>query len=386
MGRFIRIFVLAAAAALAACGESAPEKPPAPARTRIVFVTDWKAQAEHGGYYQALADGIYARRGLDVRIVQGGPQVNVGQMLAGGAADFGIGSNAFVALNLVRERARIRAVMAVFQKDPQVLITHPRGDIRGLADMKGKPILIADAAQATFWIWLKVKFGFDDTQIRKYTFNLAPFLTDPTAIQEGYISSEPYLIEREGRFKPQVYQLADYGYPGYANMVLVPDKWIDERPEAVQAFVEASIEGWAQYLFGDPSRADALIKRDNPEMTDDLLAHAREKLRDSGTVMPPEIGQLGLGGMTDMRWAAFFATMAQYGVYPKTMRWQDAYTTRFVNRNYSARFLRSQVQIDPPGAPAPAAPAPIPVPVPVPAPVPVPVPVPVPAPVPAPAP
>jgi NitT/TauT family transport system substrate-binding protein len=372
--RLARIWVLTFAAVLAACGDS-DERPAAATRTRITFVTDWKAQAEHGGFYQALANGLYAKRGLDVRIIQGGPNVNVGQMLAGGAADFGIGSNAFVPLNLVREGARIRAVMAVFQKDPQVLITHPRTDIRGIADMKGKPILISDAAQATFWIWLKVKFGFDDTQIRKYTFSLAPFLTDPQAIQQGYISSEPYLIEREGHFKPQVYQLADYGYPGYANMVLVPDKWINEKPEVVQAFVEATIEGWAQYLFGDPALADAAIKRDNPDMTDAMLAQAREKLRDSGTVMPADIGQLGLGGMTDMRWAAFFATMAQYGVYPRNMRWEDAYTTRFVNRNYSARFLRSQVQIDPPARTAPGGPAPVPVPVPVPvAPAPVPAP------------
>ncbi len=206
----------------------------------------------------------------------------------------------------MRENAHIRAVMAVFQKDPQVLIAHPRADIHGLADMKGKPILISDAAQATFWIWLKAKFGYDDSQIRKYTFNFAPFLTDPDAIQEGYVSSEPYLIEREGHFKPQVYQLADYGYPGYANMVLVPDKWINERPEIVQAFVEGTIEGWAQYLFGDPKPGDAAIKRDNPEMTDDVLAQAREKLRDSGTVMPPSIGQLGLGAMADLRWGEFF--------------------------------------------------------------------------------
>jgi NitT/TauT family transport system substrate-binding protein len=351
---------------VAGCGDNEPAPQPAKPLTRIRFVTDWKAQAEHGGFYQAVAQGIYAKHGLDVTIMQGGPAVNVPQMLAGGAADFGMGSNSFIPLNLVREGGNIRAVMAVFQKDPQVLITHPRGDIHGLADMKGKPILISDAAQATFWIWLKAKFGFEDSQIRKYTFNFAPFLTDPEAIQEGYVSSEPYLIEREGHFKPQVYQLADYGYPGYANMVLVPQKWIDERPDVVQAFVDATIEGWAQYLFGDSSLGDAAIKRDNPEMTDDVLKQAREKLRDSGTVMPPEIAALGLGAMTEQRWAEFFAIMAQHGVYPSTLKWRDAFTTQFVNKGYSQRFLRSQVQIEPPTtAPSPGAPpAPVTVPVP----------------------
>jgi NitT/TauT family transport system substrate-binding protein len=352
-----RALVLAIAAALAACGGGGPApSPQGKPLTHITFVTDWKAQAEHGGFYQALAAGLYARHGLDVTIVQGGPAVNVPQMLAGGAADFGIGSNSFIPMNLVREGANIRAVMAVFQKDPQVLITHPRDDIHDLADMRGKPILISDAAQATFWIWLKAKFGFDDSQIRKYTFNFAPFLTDPDAIQEGYVSSEPYLIEREGHFKPVVYQLADYGYPGYANMVLVPQKWIDEKPEVVQAFVDATIEGWAQYLYGDPAAADTAIKRDNPEMTDDVLAQARDKMRDTGTVLPSEIVQLGLGAMTDARWAAFFAVMADHGVYPKNLRWQNAYTTQFVNKGYSTRFLRAAVQIEPPspGVPAPA--------------------------------
>src|SRR5208282_2653221 len=188
------------------------------AGTHITFVTDWKAQAEHGGFYEAQALGFYKARGLDVQIVEGGPSVNVPQLLAGGAADFGIGSNGFIPLNMLRQGVPVKAVMAIFQKDPQVLITHPRTDVKSLAAMKGKPIMIADASTVAFWPWLKAKYGFGDTQIRKYTFNLAPFLVDPTAIQEGYLTSEPYTIEQQGHFKPQVFLLADNGYPGYANM------------------------------------------------------------------------------------------------------------------------------------------------------------------------
>src|ERR1700722_11274217 len=184
------------------------------AATHITFVTDWKAQAEHGGFYEAQALGLYKAHGLDVQIVEGGPSVNVPQLLAGGAADFGIGSNGFIPLNLLRQGVPVKAVMAVFQKDPQVLITHPRPDVRSLAQMKGKPIMIADASTVAFWPWLKAKYGFDDTQIRKYTFNLAPFLVDAKAIQEGYLTSEPYTIEKEGKFKPQLFLLADNGYPG----------------------------------------------------------------------------------------------------------------------------------------------------------------------------
>jgi len=322
-----RVLLLAAALALTGCGQDAkPQGGP----IKITFVTDWKAQAEHGGFYEAQALGLYKRRGLEVKILEGGPSVNVPQMLAGGAADFGIGSNALIAMNLAREHTGIKAVMAVFQKDPQVLITHPRGDVKTLADMKGKPIMISDASTAAFWPWLKAKFGFEDSQIRKYTFNLAPFVSDPKAIQEGYLSSEPYTVEKQAGFTPQVFLLADYGYPGYANMVLVPQKWIKENPKAVQAFVDATREGWRQYLFGDPRPANTIIKRDNPEMTDDVIAQAREKLKHYEIVTGGDAAKGGIGAMSDAGWKRFFDTMSGAGVYDKTVDWRSAYDLQFV--------------------------------------------------------
>ena len=291
----------------------------------VRFVTDWKAQAEHGGFYEAAALGLYKKRGLDVSILEGGPSVNVPQMLAGGAADFGIGSNGFIALNMVQQGVPLRAVMAVFQKDPQVLITHPRGDVRRLGDMRGKPIMISDASTTAFWPWLKAKYGFDDTQIRKYTFNLAPFLVNPKAIQEGYLTSEPYTIEQQGHFKPQVFLLADNGYPGYANMVLAPENWIHDRSGIVQAFVSASIEGWRDYLYGNPSPGNALIKRDNPDMSDDVIAQSIAKMKLYGLV-PRD----GIGAMTGARWKIFFDTMSGEGIYPKTLDYTRAYSLRFV--------------------------------------------------------
>jgi NitT/TauT family transport system substrate-binding protein len=302
----------------------------AEAGTPVTFVTDWKAQAEHGGFYEALAEGLYAKRGLDVRIVQGGPSVNVPQMIAGGAADFGIGSNDFIALNIVRAGAPMRAVAAIFQKDPQVLITHPRGDVKNLASMKDKPILIADASISAFWPWLHAKYGFADSQIRKYTFNLAPFLVDPNAIQEGYLTSEPYTIERQGHFKPQVFLLADNGYPGTANLILANQKWIDTRPGTVQAFVDASILGWTHYLTGNPAPANALIKRDNPEMTDDVIAQAIAKMKAYAMLEPPGQKMHTIGEMSDARWKVFFDTMSSEGLYPRNLAWQKAYTLEFL--------------------------------------------------------
>ena len=302
----------------------------AAAATHVIFVTDWKAQAEHGGFYEALAKGYYARRGLDVTIRAGGPQVNVPQLLAGGAADFGIGSNGFISLNMVKQGVPIRAIMAVFQKDPQVLISHPRRDLTSLSEMKGRPILISDAATTSFWPWLKAKFGFSDSQIRKYTFNLAPFLVDPNAIQEGYLTSEPFTVQQQGHFTPKVFLLADYGYPGYANMVLTQQKWIDANPKLVQAFYDASRDGWHDYLFGDPTPANAMIKRDNPELTDAIIAQAIDKMKKFALVSGGDAPAFGIGAMTDKRWREFYQTMQSEGLYPKGLDVTKAYDLRFM--------------------------------------------------------
>ena len=285
------------AVVLAACSPSA-KAPQASGPTAIRFATDWRAEAEQGGFYEALADGEYARRGLTVTIVPGGPGVNVPQLVAAGAVDMGVGSNSFIVMNLAAEHVPVKAVAAFMQKDPQVLIAHPDVGIGRIADMKGHPILLADASITAFWVWLKSKYGFTDAQVRKYNFSNAPFLADKSLVQQGYLTSEPYTIEKEAHLKPAVFLLADEGYPGYAGMVLAPDRLIGGNPGSVKAFVEATAAGWKAYLDGDPAPGDRLILKDNPEMTEDVLAQAREKLRKYGVIGP--------GTMTDARWAQFF--------------------------------------------------------------------------------
>ncbi len=317
-----KLIALALAALLAACSPPKPAEPSGPVPIR--FATDWRAEAEHGGFYQALATGEYEKRGLDVAIIQGGPGVNVPQLLASNAVELGMGSNSFIVLNLAQEKVPVKAVAAFFQKDPQVLIAHPDTGVTSIADMKGRPILLADASVTAFWVWLKAKYGFTDAQVRKYSFNNGPFLADRQAIQQGYLSSEPYTIEQQAGFKPAVFLLADEGYPGYAAMVLAPDSLIEKNPEAVRAFIEASAAGWKSYLEGDPAPGDALILKDNPEMTPEILAQAREKLRVHA------ITGDNSGRMTDARWAEFFNVAAAQGVYPKDLDVRSAYTLQFV--------------------------------------------------------
>jgi NitT/TauT family transport system substrate-binding protein len=298
--------------------------------TGIRFVTDWKAQAPQGGFYQAKALGLYARAGLDVRIIQGGPSVNVPLLLGSGEADFGIGSNSFIPLNMVQAGIPATAVAAIFQKDPQVLITHPRDDVRSIADMKDKPIMISDAGVGSHWVWLKAKYGFTDRQIRKYTYNLAPFLADPRAIQQGYVTSEPYEIEKASGVEPQTFLLADEDYPSYGNLILASDSRIRTDPQLVRAFVEASIAGWQDYLSGDPTPGNSLIKADNPEMTDDVLMHAIAEMNRYRLATAGDAESAGIGTMTEARWKAFFETMSADAVYPADLDWRQAYSLDFL--------------------------------------------------------
>lgn len=333
--KILRPIAIALATLLAACSPGKKEAASGQGGaqpTQIRFATDWRAQAEQGGFYQALATGEYAKRGLDVKIIQGGPGVNVPQLLAAGAVEMGMGSNSFIVLNLAQQGAPVKAVAAYFQKDPQVLLAHPGQGVNTIADLKGRPILLSDASVNAFWIWLRAKYGFTDDQIRKYTFNAAPFLADKRVAQQGYVTSEPYTIEKQAGLKPQVFLLADNGYPGYANMALAPDSLIAKNPAAVQAFVEATAKGWQDYLYGDPRPGDALIRKDNPEMTQDVLDQAREKMRSYGLVDSGDAKTKGIGVMTDARWKEFFDMGVSQGVYPKTMDFKRAYTLQFVGK------------------------------------------------------
>jgi NitT/TauT family transport system substrate-binding protein len=302
----------------------------------VKFGTDWKAEAEHGGYYEAIATGIYRRYGLDVTLRQGGPQVNHAQLLAAGRLDFNIATNSFVPLNFVRENIPMVAVAAMFQKDPSVLIAHAGQGNDSFAALKGKPIMIGSDTRIGSWIFLKKKFGYSDDQIRPYAFSVAPFLANPKAVQQGYLSSEPFTIEQQG-VKPVVLLLADAGYSSYSSLIETSDKLVRDNPQMVQRFVDASIEGWHDYLYGDPAPANALIKHDNPEMTDALLAYGIAKIKEYGIVDSGDAKKYGIGAMTDARWRDFFDTMAGAGVYPKDMNYKQAFTLEFVDKKVGMR-------------------------------------------------
>jgi NitT/TauT family transport system substrate-binding protein len=300
------------------------------ATDHITFGLDWKAEAEYGGYYQAAATGIYAKHGLDVSVRQGGPSVNHTQLLLAGRLDFNICSNSFLALNFVKETIPFRTVAAMFQKDPSVLIAHHGQGNDSFPALKGKPIMISADTRVGWWNFLKAKFGYSDSQIRPYTFNLQPFLANKKAVQQGFLGSEPFSIKQATGEMPVVLLVADAGFAGYASLIATSDKNIDTRADLVKRFVDASVEGWYSYLNGDPSPANRLIKQANPEMTDALIAYGRGSLIQHGILTSGDAAKHGIGTMTKARWDAFYQATQSEGLYPKDMDISKAYTLTFV--------------------------------------------------------
>lgn len=302
---------------------------------KVVYGTNWYAQAEHGGFYQAIATGLYRDAGLDVSIKMGGPQVNGTQLLVGGAIDFFMGY-ASGAIKSVEEGIPSITLASMFQKDPQILMAHPDSGIKDLADMKGRPIFISSAARFTYWPFLKSKYGFTDDQIRPYNFNPGPFLADKTSVQQGYLSSEPLSIEKEGGFKPLVFLLADYGYTPYSTTIETKRELVEKDPDLVQRFVDASIKGWYSYLYGDPTPGNELIKKDNPEMSDEKIAYGIAKMKEYGIVDSGDAQKLGIGAMVDERWQTFFDTMSAEKVFKAETDFKQAYTLQFINKGPDA--------------------------------------------------
>ncbi len=297
---------------------------------KITYGTNWFAQAEHGGFYQAVATGIYEAHGLDVTIEMGGPQVNGTQLLMGGAVDFfmGFGSDA---IRAVEEGIPKVTVAAIFQKDPQILLTHPDVGHNSLENLKGKPIYISAAANVTYWPFLKAKYGFSDEQKRPYNFNVAPFLADKQSSQQGYLSSEPLKVKNKGGFDPIVFLLADYGYTPYSTTIETRKEIVDSNPDLVQRFVDASIKGWYSYL-DNPEPGNKLIKAANPEMTDTQLAYSLEKMQEFGIVVSGDAETKGIGAMNPERWQSFFNTLVDAGVISPDTDYTGAFTLDFVNK------------------------------------------------------
>ncbi|MBA4270942.1 MAG: nitrate ABC transporter substrate-binding protein [Methylobacterium sp.] len=299
---------------------------------KVSYQTNWRAQAEHGGFYLAAANGIYKKYGIDAEIRPGGPQQNPSQLLLGGRVDM-IMSNSFEAIRYAQENIPFLCIASIFQKDPQVIISHPGVGNDSLAALKGKPILVGAAGRTSYWPFLKAKFGYTDEQIRPYTFNMAPFLADKTISQQGFLSSEPFAIQKQGGVTPVVHLIADAGFENYNTTINISRKMVDEKKDLVQRFVTASLEGWAAYMKGqDVAAANAQILKDNPDMDQEKIDYAVKVMNANGIVLSGDATTLGIGAMTDARWGSFYKTMTEAGVFPAGIDLKKAYSLEFINK------------------------------------------------------
>jgi NitT/TauT family transport system substrate-binding protein len=299
---------------------------------KVSFGTNWVAQAEHGGHYQALADGTYRKYGLDVTIVPGGPNVNNRILLPVGKLDFFMSANTLQSFDAVEQNIPTLAVAAMFQKEPQVLIAHPDQGVEKFEDLKKLTLFVSKEGIASYFQWLKADFGFSESQVKPYTSNAQPFLADKRSAMQGYVTSEPYAIEKQAGFKPKVFLIADQGFDSYSTLIETRRELVDKKPDLVQRFVDASIIGWYNYLYGDNRAANAQIKRHNPEMTDELIAYSIARMKDYGIVDSGDALTLGIGAMTDARMRSFYDKMVRAGVTKPTIDLARAYTLQFVNK------------------------------------------------------
>lgn len=297
----------------------------------VVFGTNWLAQAEHGGFYQSVADGTYAACGLDVEIVSGGPQVNNRALLLAGKIDFHMGGDMLQAFNAVKEGIPVVAVAAIFQKHPQVIIAHP-GVADSWDDLKDLTLLIGDNGFTSYYQWMIAEHGFTAEQRLPYTFNPAPFIADKQKGMQGYLSSEPYAIEKEAGFKPNVFLIADAGYSTYATTIETMAATIEKSPETVECFVDGSLTGWYNYLYGDSAAADEMIKAANPDMTQDKIEFAKASMLANGIADSGDALELGIGAISETKVGDFFDKMVAAGVIEDGIDWKASYSTAFTNK------------------------------------------------------
>jgi NitT/TauT family transport system substrate-binding protein len=299
---------------------------------KVSFGTNWVAEGEHGGFYQALADGTYRKYGLDVTIVPGGPNVNNRILLPVGKIDFFLSANTLQAFDAVEQNVPTIEVAALFQKDPQVLIAHPDQGIEKFTDLRKLTLFISREGVATYYQWLKADYGFTDAQVRPYTFNPQPFLANNRSAMQGYVTSEPFAIAKAANFTPKVFLLADQGFSAYSTLIETRRDLVDKRPDLVQRFVAASTVGWYNYLYSDNRAANALIKKQNPEMTDELLAYCVSAMKKYGIADSGDALTLGIGAMTDARMKDFFDKMVRAGVAKSNLDYRRGYTLQFVDK------------------------------------------------------
>jgi NitT/TauT family transport system substrate-binding protein len=325
---------------MAACVSLAPAR--AETLDKVTFGTNWVAEAEHGGFFQAVADGTYKKYGLDVTIVPGGPNENNRMLLIAGKIDFFMAANTLMSFDAVANNVPVVTIAAVFQKDPQVMLTQPDAKVAKIEDLKPLTLFVSKEGMTSYFQWLKSEYGFSEKNVRPYNFNPQPFIANPKSAMQGYVTSEPFAVEKAAGFKPNVLLLADSGFNTYSTLIETRRDIVEKKTDLVQRFVDASMIGWYNYIYRDNAAGNALIKKLNPEMTDELLKYSVAKMKEYGIVDSGDSLKSGIGAMSDDRYTSFFNKMVKAGVVKGDLDFRKSYTLRFVNKGVGVELRPSK--------------------------------------------
>lgn len=311
--------LLALAALLAGCAKTPAGPTDAQGRplTKIILQTDWYAQADHGGYYQAMMKGYYREAGLDVQIDQAGPMVPVGVKLATNIAQFGIGRSDEVIVQVARDIPYV-IVASQMQHDPQALMMHPENPVNSFKDLNGKSIMTVPGAN---WIrFLQTRYHMEFSVI-PLNFGMGQFMADKDFIQQCYITNEPYYVEKNG-VHPKVMLISDSGFDPYRVLYGNTD-FVSKHPAETRAFVQASIRGWEDYMHGDPTPANQEISRRNIPMTADFIAYAIRVMREHNLVWGDPAKGESTGSLSRARLQDQINFLQDLGVLDHPVRVED---------------------------------------------------------------
>lgn len=322
---------LAALGGLSACGRSeAPTDEQG--RVRLRFASGGATGAELGGFYQALANGAYEKRGLTVEILAGAAGADAPALLAASAVELAFARDSFAPLRLIGSGAPVKAVAAFFQKDPAVLIARPERGEEGFPPVEGRAVFMSDRDRAGVWSWLNGRDGFtaDQARVQPPQALLDAFAGERESLLLGRLTDGDLdRVRRRIDAVPRRRLPADDGYPGYGALVVAPNAFARDNAQALRAFIAASVEGWRDYVHGEGARGDALIRRAAPDTAQAALDAAREALKANAVVDGGDAALYGLGAMTPDRWQAF-AEQTAAAFIDGAPDWREAFTTQYL--------------------------------------------------------
>lgn len=308
------------------CGRK-PPAPPAPGtRVAVRFQTDWFPEPEHGGYYQALAQGYYAGEGLDVEILPGGPNSGSLTAVATGRADLGMGNGNDV-ITAIARGVPVRIVAAEMQHDAQGILFHEEHPIRTVHDLDGRIIM---AGPASVWVQLiQQRYGIKFS-LHPLAGDLARFMNDRTFLQQCFVTNEPYFARQRGARADAV--LVSSLCPDYDpyRVIYAGRSFLAQHPEVVGHFVRASIRGWTDYLTGDPAPAHAMLGRLRPDLPAGFMASSIKAMRDHRLVLGDPARGERMGLLTRERLQRQIALLREMGVLDKSVTVDDVATLEFI--------------------------------------------------------